>query len=123
MNIKILEPYFVVCKLDNVNEISIHDEYCFISKYDDKISLICTQRYIPNKVLAVYKGYKGIQYSNNIDSIGIGPKINALLVLNDINIIIVSSYESQFIFIKENKFAKAVEILTANNFTIVEEIK
>lgn len=121
MEFIILEHDFVICSLDSLDEVSIHDEYCFISKTDFNFSLVCTARYTPNKYLGIQKNFKGIRFTNvdaNHTSLA---KIAALLTLNDINLFTTSTYDSEFIFIKNTKLNKAIDILVSNEFIDITE--
>ncbi len=123
MEFIVLEHDFVVCSLDSLNEISIHDEYCFISKTDYDFSFICTSRYTPNKYIEIQKNYKAIRFVNvDINSTGFIAKVAALLSLNDISILSISTFDSEFFFVKNNKLNKVIDILVANNFIDITEM-
>lgn len=116
MQFIVLEHDFVMCNLESLDEVSIHDEYCFISKIDFEFSLVCTTRYTPSKYLGIQKNLKGIRFVNvdvNQSSIA---KISALLTLNDINLFTISTFDSEFIFIKNTRLNKVIDILTSNDF-------
>ncbi len=121
MEFIVLEHDFVICSLDSLNEVSIHDEYCFISKTDYDFSLVCTVRYTPNKYIGIQKNYKGIRFIKaDVNHTNLA-KIAALLTLNDINIFTVSTYDSEFIFVKNTKLNKSLDILTSNDYIDITE--
>jgi len=40
MEIKIIEQEFSVCKVKDFSEVDLSDEYCFLSKTDEELSLV-----------------------------------------------------------------------------------
>lgn len=116
MEFIVLEHDFVICSLESLDEVSIHDEYCFISKIDFEYSLVCTTRYTPNKYLGIQKNLIGIRFIDVDVNHSYLAKIAALLTLNDINLFTVSTYGSEFIFVKNTKVNKTIDILTSNDF-------
>lgn len=122
MEFIILDYDFIICSLDSLDEVSVHDEYCFISKTDYDYSYICTARYTPNRYLAIQKNYKAIRFVNiDVNTIGTIAKISALLSLNDISILSTSTFDSEFFFVKNTKLNKTIDVLTANNFINITE--
>ncbi len=122
MNIKLIEQEFVISKVENLNEINVHDEFCFISKTDEEISLICTTRYVPNTCIDSQRGYRAIRFEGilNFNEVGIIARITSLLALNEISVITVGTFNTDYIFIKNAKLGKALDILKANNYNIIE---
>ncbi len=121
MEFLVLEHDFVICSLESLDEVSIHDEYCFISKTDFDFSLVCTTRYTPNKYSAIQKNFKGIRFVNADVNHSDLARISALLTLNDINLFTISTYDSEFIFVKNTKLNKTIDILTSNDFIDITE--
>ncbi len=122
MKIKVLEQEFVICKIESFEEVSIHDEFCFISKTNDEISLVCTSRYIPNKVTNIQKGYRAFRFEEelNFNAIGTIAKVTSLLSLNEIQLLVISTFNTDYFLIKNTKLNKALDILSANNYSVVE---
>ncbi len=123
MDIKILNYEFVVCKLETLDEVNIHDEYCFISKTDEEISLVCTARYAPNKVIDIQKNFKGFRIEGELDFnlVGVIARISTLLSLHEISIFTVSTFNTDYFFVKGTKLTKAMEVLKSNNYNIIHE--
>ncbi|MFI3251604.1 MAG: ACT domain-containing protein [bacterium] len=121
MNFEVLEPEFVICKIESFEEVSIHDEFCFITKTDEEISLICTTRYTPQRTIAIQKNYRGIRLKGPLEfnTVGTIAKLISLLSLNDISVLSVSTYNSEYIFLKNSRLGKAVDILIANNYELI----
>lgn len=122
MEIKLIEQEFVISKVDTLDDINVHDEFCFICKTDEEISLICTTRYAPSKSLESQRGYRAIRFNRklNFNEFGIVARITSLLALNEINVFTIGTYNMDYIFIKNAKLGKALDILKANNYSVIE---
>lgn len=122
MDIKVIDQEFVVCRVETIDEINIHDEFCFVSKTNEEISLICTTRYIPSKTIEIQRGYRGFRIDAKLDfnMIGVLAKIASLLALNEISILAVSTFNTDYFFVKNAKLGKALDVLKANNYDIIE---
>ena len=48
MNLKILSNDFSICKIKNLNDINYEDEFVFIGKTDEELSLVCSTKNILN---------------------------------------------------------------------------
>ncbi len=125
MDIKLINHEFVICKVETLDEINVHDEYCFISKTDEEISLICTLRYTPSRLIDIQRGYRGIRIEGILDfnAVGIIARLTGLLALNEISVIAVGTFNTDYIFIKNAKLGKALDILRANNYNIIDDEK
>lgn len=121
MKIEVLEEDFVVCKIESFDEVSMHDKYSFLTKEDQNISLICTDRYCPSKTLGIQKNYRAIKIEGNLEfnSVGVIAKLSSLLALNDISILSVSTFTTEYIFVKNAKLSKAVDVLKANGYELI----
>ncbi|MFI3329325.1 MAG: ACT domain-containing protein [bacterium] len=123
MRIKILKEDFVVVKLENLEEVNIHDEFCFISKTDEELSLVCTSRFTPTKCLDIQKGYRAFRINEKLDFnlIGVVAKITSLLALNEISVFVVSTFNTDYFLVKNAKLGRTMDILIANNYEIENE--
>ena len=40
MDIKVIDKEFAVCKINDVTEVNFNDEFCFVGKTDEELSLV-----------------------------------------------------------------------------------
>jgi hypothetical protein len=116
-----LLPYdFAVCRLADNSEIDLNKEFSFYAKSDQEISYVCPRENIPNNTLAVEDGWRGLRVGGVLDfsMIGILAKIAAILAAKKISIFVVSTYDTDYIFIKEEKHEAAVSALKENGYKI-----
>ena len=120
MTINPLPYQFTVCKLESAGDLPRDKEFCFTAKTDEEISLLCKSSDIPDNTLIRDDGWKGFRIEGVLDFslIGILSKISAILAENKIGIFAVSTYNTDFIFVKEENFDKALSALEKEGYTI-----
>lgn len=120
MEIKIIDIDFSVCKLEDLSGIDYSDEFCFIGKTDEELSLVCSTKLVPENTIECDNGWKGFRIEGILDFslIGILSKISTLLAENKIGIFAVSTYNTDYIFAKEENFEKAINVLKNNGYKI-----
>lgn len=121
MKIKILKPCFSVCKTADFSKVDMRGDYVFIGKTDEENSLVCPETAVPDNITDRDDGWRAFRIEGVLDFslIGILAEISALLAKNQIGIFAVSTYNTDYIFIKDKSFDKAIKILTENGFEAV----
>lgn len=122
MDLKTLPYNFTVCKLMSVGDLPSGIDFCFTAKTDEEISLVCKTEDVPEKTLVRDDGWKGFRIEGVLDFslIGILSKISAILAENKVGIFAVSTYNTDYIFVKEENFDKAINALKDNGYDVAE---
>lgn len=120
MLIKQLHKNFSICKLQNVSDINFHSEFVFVGKTDDEISLVCETDQIPDDTVAREDNWLGLKIDGQLDFslIGILSKITSILAENKIGVFAVSTYNTDYIFVKEFNYQNAVNALKNADYEI-----
>ena len=120
MELKILPWEFTVCKLDSAASLPADKDFCFTAKTDEEISLVCRTGDVPGNTTERDDGWKGFRISGILDFslIGILSRISAVLAGNNIGIFAVSTYNTDYIFVKEENFEKALSALEKAGYTV-----
>jgi len=121
MEIKRINSLFSVCKIEDLSKVNFEDEYWFLSRTDEELSLVCQTKYVPENYIACEKGWRAFRIQGVLDFslIGILSKISTLLAENKIGIFAVSTFNTDYILVKENQFALALEVLEEAGYSIV----
>lgn len=121
MEIKIIEQEFSVCKVKDLSEVDLSAEYCFLSKTDEELSLVCSTKSVPNNIVECDNDWRAFRIQGILDFslIGILSKISTLLAENRIGIFAISTYNTDYILTKEENFNRAIAILRDNGYEIV----
>ncbi len=111
---------FTVCKLYDIGGIDIENEFCFIGKTDEEISLVCKTGDVPEKTLSREDGWRGFRIEGELDFalIGILSRISGILAENSIGIFAVSTYNTDYIFVKAENFERALAALSAAGYEV-----
>jgi hypothetical protein len=122
MELKTIPYRFTVCKLMSVGDLPSGIDFCFTAKTDEEISLVCKTEDVPEKTLVRDDGWKGFRIEGVLDFslIGILSKISAILAENKVGIFAVSTYNTDYIFVKEENFDKAINALKDNGYDVAE---
>lgn len=121
MDLKRLPYQFTVCKLKSVSDLVSDKEFWFAARTDEEISLVCKTSDCPSGTIERDDGWKGFRIEGVLDFslIGILSKISAILAENKIGIFAVSTYNTDYILVKEENFEKALGVLENSGYNII----
>lgn len=122
IEIKRIDYDFTVCKVTDYSLVNWNTEYCFIGKTEDENSLVCFTRDVPQNVIKRDDGWKVFRIQEILDFslIGILSRISGILAKESISVFAVSTFNTDYIFVKNRNYEKAMEILKQNGYSIVE---
>ena len=120
MELQKIAADFTICKLEDLNQIDFTREFVFFAKTDDEISVVCESAYAPPTAIISEAGWKALKVSGILDFglIGVIAKIATILADAGISIFVVSTYNTDYILVKAENFARSVQTLTDNGYTI-----
>ena len=120
MVIKPLDPELSVCKLADVSQLDLSQDFYFIGKTDEEVSLVCKTSRVPMRTTARDDGWKAFRIQGVLDFslIGILSKITTLLAENGVGIFAVSTYNTDYILVKEKDLDRALAALAAAGYEI-----
>jgi hypothetical protein len=121
MEIQELNYKLTICKLKSIDDIDISKEFYFIGKTDEEISLVCRTEDVPENTVERDDGWKGFRIQGVLDFslVGILSKLSGILADNGIGIFAVSTYNTDYILVKEENYSKALTALTNAGYTLV----
>ena len=121
MNIKELPYNLTVCKLEKITDMNTVSEFYFIGKTDEELSLVCKTEDAPANTVERDDGWKCFRIEGVLDfsMIGILSKLSGILAENNIGIFAVSTYNTDYILVKEENFEKALTVLKTEGYRII----
>ncbi|MDO5521767.1 MAG: ACT domain-containing protein [bacterium] len=121
MEIKRFEEAFSVCKVMDYSEVDLKDQFCFLSKTDEELSLVCLTKSVPNNTTEREDGWRAMRIQGVLDFslIGILSKISTILADSKIGIFAISTFNTDYILTKEENYEKAIQVLGDTGYTIV----
>lgn len=122
MEFKKLHQELSVCKVEDYSLVDLGAEYCFIGKTDEEKSLGCITDDVPANVIQREDGWKGLRIQGTFDFslVGILAKLSAILADNAIPIFAISTYNTDYILIKDEYYQKALDALERSGYRIVD---
>ena len=123
MELKKLEHKLSVCKVADLAEINLASDFYFIGKTDEELSLVCRTQDAPEKALLRDDGWRGFRVTGVLDFslTGILSGISGVLAKAKIGIFAVSTYNTDYILVKENDLAEALSALECAGYTITDQ--
>ena len=122
LRIRLLQGTYAVCQIkDTENILNCFDEKDFfsITKTEDEISVVMLQDKISSDV-KVEKDWRILKVEGTLDFslIGILAKISEILAKNSISIFVISTFNTDYILVKEEKVEKAILVLSKEGYEI-----
>ena len=121
MELKIIEHELSVCKLKDISGIDLTEDFYFIGKTEEELSLVCRTENTPRNTTERNDGWRGFRIQGVLDFslIGILSKLSGILAEHKIGIFAVSTYNTDYILVKEENYERALNILASEGYTVV----
>jgi len=120
MKIQRIEESFSVCQVSDYSLVDLDSKYVFTGKTDKEKSLVCITSEVPKNTVKRDDGWKAFRIEGVLDFslIGILSKIAAVLADSGISIFAVSTYDTDYVFIKEADYEKGLSELKDAGYKI-----
>ena len=121
MELKIIEHKLTICKVEDISNIVLNADFYFVGKTDEELSLVCKTEDTPIETLEREDGWRGFRIQGVLDFslIGVLSKLSGILAEHKIGIFTVSTYNTDYILVKEENFDRALEVLASEGYTVV----
>jgi hypothetical protein len=121
MELKRIDCKLTVCKVTEVSNINLESDFYFIGKTDEELSLVCKTEDTPINTVERDDGWRGFRIQGVLEFslIGILSKLSGILAEHKIGIFAVSTYNTDYILVKEENFERALNVLAAEGYIVV----
>lgn len=121
MELMRIDHKLTVCKVTGMQHINMDSDFYFIGKTDEELSLVCKTEDTPLKTKERDDGWRGFRIQGVLDFslIGILSKLSGILAEHKIGIFAVSTYNTDYILVKEENYERALVILASEGYTVV----
>ena len=115
-----LEPDFSVCKVEDYSRLDLGQPFVFTGSTDEEKSLVCPTAIVPQNTVERDDGWKALRIMGILDFslIGILSRISGILAENRIGIFAVSTFNTDYVFVKKNDFDKSIKALEDAGFSL-----
>jgi len=123
MTLEGLKGEFTVCKLHSLEGLSGGGSFRFLSVTDKEISLVCPSEDVPVSAIFGEDGWKSFRVEGQLDFslVGVLSELSAILAKEKIGIFVTSTYDTDYLFVKKENYARAIAALTAEGHTFTQE--
>ena len=120
MDIKVIDKEFAVCKINDITEVNFNDKFCFVGKTDEELSLVCSSEFVPKNTIVCDSCWRAFRIEGILDFLltGILARAADILANAKIPIFAVSTYNTDYILIKNEFFQKALDVLKEDDYVI-----
>lgn len=114
MTLKAISGLFSVCALTGMEGVSLSDDFWFLSRTDEELSLVCRSQAVPEGAVRVESGWRMFRVEGVLDFslTGILSRLSSALAEERIGLFAVSTYNTDYILVKAADFDRAREALT-----------
>lgn len=116
-------PYeLTVCKVAELSDINQTADFFFVGRTDEELSLVCLTKDVPQRTIERSDGWRGFRIEGKLDFslVGILSKLSAILAENEIGIFVVSTFNTDYILVKEKNYDRAMSVLEAAGYELKE---
>lgn len=113
-----------ICRLDRLPDASVLQRRpCFLGLTDKEVSLICETRATPRDAVERDDGWRAFRVSGILDLSLVGVLRGITDVLADIGIpvFVVSTYDTDYVLVKEGFLDRALDALSAAGYAVVRD--
>lgn len=120
MKLRIIPGDFAVSKIVHIVDAPIEDDFWFLSRTDEEISLVCRTESLPDTATDVESGWSllGIEGMLDFSLTGILARISGVLADAGVSIFAVSTFNTDYVLVKSDVLPRACEALRAAGYEI-----
>ena len=121
MQLEKMDFDMTICKVTNEKVLPLNSDFCFVGKTDEEISLVCRTIDAPQTAIARDDGWRGFRIKGMLDFslTGILAALSVILAEKKIGIFAISTFNTDYILVKKENFAKAAKSLSNAGYEII----
>lgn len=115
ITIDVLDCILSVCKLAELPADMLEQGLCFVARTSDELSVVCETAIVPTETLAREDGWRALKVRGPLDFAltGIMAKISSALADARVAIFAVSTFDTDYVLVQEDKLDTAIAALRA----------
>lgn len=123
LKMKLLKDKYGVCRLDKLELVpswGIEGEFYSVTKTEDELSIVCVQESIPHNIKCE-KDWRVLKVEGPLDFslVGILSAISGLMAEKSISIFAISTYDTDYILVKDKDLNKAIKALCDDKYEVI----
>ena len=116
MDLQMLNQKFSVCKVKELDQELLKKEFVFVGNTDNELSLICESSLIPKDCIVVEEGWECFRIAEDasFSKYGMIAFLAEIIASRKTSILVVGTFDTDYILVKEEKMPEVVEALKEN---------
>lgn len=124
LTLKLLKGRYGICRLDNddfIPEWAKEGDFLSITKTPEELSIVCSQSSIPGNIKSE-RDWRILKVEGPLDFslVGILAPISTILAQSGISIFAISTFDTDYILMKDSNVDKAIESLSKEGYNIMK---
>jgi hypothetical protein len=124
LTLAVLPDRFGICRLDAVAQVpawAYQSTFFSVTRTPYELSVVCAEECIPEDLLCD-NGWKCLEVQGPLDlsATGILASLSLALTHAGISIFVVSTYDTDYLLVKEENLAKAIQALAAEGHMVLD---
>ena len=121
MKLHIFPQPLTVCQLDQIGSLDRFGEFCCLLQTPGEITLVCPTDCAPQAYIQREDGWRALYVDGvlEFELVGILADISSVLAEAGVSIFALSTYNTDYILVKEDKLQTAVQALCQGGYTIL----
>ena len=118
MQLEVLDHRLTVCKVERLADAELETGFFFLASTDEEISLVCPTEDAPRTAIAREDGWRGFRVRGSMDFslVGLLARLSGILADQGIPLFAASTFNTDYILVKEADFARALAALAEAGF-------
>lgn len=123
LRMSIMEDSYGICRFDpgaSIPEWAFGGNFVSVTKTQEELSVVCPIKFIPDRVMCE-KNWRALKVEGPLDFslTGILASISTILAQSGISIFAVSTYDTDYVLVREKDLERAVDALSKGSCEIV----
>ncbi len=116
MDLTIVEGTFAVCKVHELDAELLNKEFVFVGNTDSERSIICPQELVPSDSIVVEYDWECFKIAEDasFSKYGMIAFLAEIIASLKTSILVVGTYDTDYIFIKEERMPEVLKALKEN---------
>lgn len=123
MNLQLINREFSIFKTKDVSAELLQQEFVFVSKTDSELSVICETQYVVGEIVNIEHEWGCFKIADDasFEKYGMIAFLSEIIAKEKTGILVVATFDTDYIFIKKNKLQGVINALKENGCTFIEE--
>ena len=120
MRLRSIDMKFSICKVREFRADDLAKPFAFAARTDEECSLVCPTEMVPEDAIARTDGWRALRVEGTLDFslIGILAPIAQILADAKVGIFVVSTYNTDYVLVRETQLEHAVLVLADAGYQI-----